>query len=331
MKHMKYIEFFTDGTPNPILLGGKGSNLIKLVKIGINVPPGFIININAYNEFLKESDYYNKLKEIFSKNLELKNIMQDSAKIKDLILKSIIPKEIVEEIRVAFDQICEEIGGSVSFAVRSSATVEDSSKFSFAGQADSFLYNRTFDDILISLKKCWASLFSPRAMLYLLQMRKKGIDISLSEIQMAVVVQKMVNSLVSSVLFTANVVNNDESQMYINSTWGLGGPIADNSVNPDTIIINKDKFEIIKTIIGQKEKKSIQNPEASGTIMIETDSQSRGICSLNEIQLHQLHNLGLKIEEAFHCPQDIELAIENDVLYTLQTRPITTLKRKSFL
>jgi len=153
------------------------------------------------------------------------------------------------------------------------------------------------------------------------------MDFSLKDIQMAVVVQKMVNSEISIVMFTANVVNNNQNQMMINSTWGLGETIADNSVNPDTIIINKEKFEIIKIIIGEKEKKSIRHPKSSGTIMVVNDSDASKLCSLNEMQLQKLHKLGLKLEESFHCPQDIELAIEKENIYVLQTRPITTLRK----
>ncbi len=324
---MEYVVLLTDRKSNPNLLGGKGSNLIKLIEAGITVPPGFIINTKAYKEFLNESENSGELKDAFSKTLEPKVIMQVSAKIQDLILKSSIPSKIINEITVAYDQICKEIKGEVSFAVRSSATVEDSSQFSFAGQADTFLYNHSLKDLLTSLKKCWASLFSPRAMLYLLQMRKKGFDISLLDAQMAVVVQKMINSEVSGVLFTANVVTNDESQIYLNSTWGLGDAIADDKVNPDTIIIQKDKFEVLKTIIGKKEKKSIQNPKGLGTIMVDNDPESRDICSLNEDQLNRLYKFALKIENEFQYPQDIELAIENDIIYALQTRPITTLKK----
>ena len=142
---------------------------------------------------------------------------------------------------------------------------------------------------------------------------------------MAVIVQKMINSKISGVLFTINVVNNEKNQMLINSTWGLGETIATNSVIPDTSILRKNKFKIIKRIVGKKEKISIQNPEGLGTKIFETDPQIIKIFTLNKKQLRYLHNLGLKIESAFQCPQDIEWAIENDIIFILQTRPITTL------
>ena len=327
MNESEYVVFFPEAKPNNVLLGGKGSNLIRLFKMKANIPPGFIINTNCFKKFLDESRHSTQLLRLLAKKLNPKEILHHSAKIKKLIMESKIPKKIIDEIRVAFDKIKEKIGSKISFAVRSSATIEDSKKFSFAGQAESYLYNNTFDDILLSLKNCWASLFSPRAILYILQMRKKGLNISLSDIYMAVIVQQMVNSQISGVFFTANVINDDSNQMLINSAWGLGDTIADNLIIPDTIIIKKNQFEIIKRIIGKKEKKSIKNPKGSYTILIETDSKSRTVCSINEKQLRQLHNLGLKIENAFNLPQDIEWAIENDKIYILQSRPITTLKK----
>jgi len=327
MKESEFVVFFPEAKPNTALLGGKGSNLIKLIKMKAKVPPGFIINTNCFKKFLNESRYYDQLMRLLAKNLNPKEILHHSGKITKLILESKIPKKIIESIKVAFNKMVKGKALKLSFAVRSSATIEDSSRFSFAGQAESYLHNITFHDILQSLKNCWASLFSPRAILYMLHMRKLGVKFSLKNIHMAVIVQQMVNSQISGVLFTSNVINNDSNQMLINSAWGLGNTIADNLIIPDTIIIKKNKFEIIKRIIGRKKKKSIKNPEGSHTIMIETHPQSRTICSLDEKQLCHLHNLGLKIENAFNLPQDIEWAIENDKIYILQSRPITTLKK----
>jgi pyruvate,water dikinase len=265
---------------------------------------------------------------LFSKDFTSKEVIGHSQKIQDLLLKSKIPEHIIKKIKLAFEKFCEEIGKSTSFAVRSSATIEDLIKFSFAGQYETYLYNKSLENILNSLKNCWISMFSPQALLYYLQMITNGLNMSLSNIHMAVVVQKMVNSQISGVLFTANVINNNKNQMMINSTWGLGETITNNSVNPDTIVLNKKKFEILKIIVGRKEKMSIKNPKGSSTILIDSEPQSRTICSLKEKQLLDLYELGLKLENAFGSPQDIEWAIENDTMYALQSRPITTLKTK---
>lgn len=324
---MKYIIFFSEATPNPDLLGGKGSNIIKLYELNINVPPGFIITTNSYNKFLKESENCYQLIQLLENDLNPKVVLDLSKKIKDLMLKIQIPSEIIEELKQAYGILCKETDSTSSFAVRSSANIEDSSTFSFAGQAETYLYNNSFDDILESLKNCWISLFSPQALLYINQMKKKGITFSLLDIQMAVIIQKMVNSQISGVLFTANVINNNKNEMLINSTWGLGETIANNMIIPDTFIINKKEFEIIKAMMGKKEKIAIKNPHGSHTILIETEPKSKVKYSLSEEQLRQLHKLGLTLENRFNYPQDIEWAIEKDVIYTLQTRPITTLKK----
>ena len=324
---MEYIVFFNEGTPDPTVLGGKGSNIIKLIQIGVNVPPGFIINAKTYKHFLKDSENSQQLRELLTTNLTIKKVLHFSKSIKQLIRNTKIPQKIMDEIRIGFKKLKKEVGNGSSFAVRSSATIEDTESFSFAGQAESYLYNNSFDDLIISIKNCWASLFNPSALLYIIQMNKEGIELSLLDIQMAVVIQKMINAEVAGVLFTANVINNNQDELMINSTWGLGETIANNTVIPDMIILNKEKFEIIKSVIGTKEKKSIQNPEGPFTITIDTEPQYRKICSLNENQLKQLYNLGLKLENAFSYPQDIEWAIENDNIYALQSRPITTLKK----
>ncbi len=325
---MEYIEFFNEGTPDPSLMGGKGSNIIKLIKIGVNVPPGFVLKASSYRAFLEESENSQQFKELLTTDLTIKKVLHISKFIKQLIRNTKIPRRIIEEIKLGFDKFKKEAGINSSFAVRSSATIEDTETFSFAGQAESYLYNVSFDDLIVSIKNCWASLYNPSALLYILHMNKRGINISLLDIHMAVVIQKMVNADISGVLFTTNVINNNHDEIMINSTWGLGETIANNTVIADMFILNKKKFEIIKSVIGAKEKKSIRNPEGSHTIIVDTEPIYRQVCSLNENQLKKLYNLGLKLEKEFNCPQDIEWAIENDIIYALQSRPITTLKKE---
>lgn len=329
MRKLKYITFFTESTPNSTLVGGKGLNILKLGNTKVSIPSGFIVNTNAYNKFIEKSSYHDQLIDLFSKNIKPKNVLNHSKELKSLIIKSTFPEYIKKEIKEVFDEINNKLKKRISFAVRSSATIEDSKAYSFAGQAESFLNNNNFDEILLSIKNCWSSLFSPQALLYLLQMKKKGIDFSLSNIRMAVIIQEMVDSEVSGVLFSSNVLDNNTTQMLINATWGIGETVTDNLIIPDMIILNKNEFKIIRYDIGKKERKSIQNPNGSGTILIENDLHSRSVCSLTDKQLHQLYDLGLKLENEFNYPQDIEWAIQNDVIYVLQTRPITTLKNKS--
>ncbi len=325
---MEYLEFFDEGTPDPSQMGGKGANIIKLIQLGINIPTGFVLKANAYKDFFKKSENSQQLKELLSTDLTIKKVFHLSEFIQQLIQNTNIPRGILEELKIGYDKFKRDEGINSSFAVRSSATIEDTGTFSFAGQAESYLYNISFDDLIDSVKNCWASLFNPSALLYIIQMNKNGIELSLSDIHMAVIIQKMVNADISGVLFTTNVISNNSDEIMINSTWGLGETIANNIIIPDMFILNKKKFNIIKSVIGTKEKKSIRNPEGPHSIIIDSELNYRDIYSLNENQLKKLYNLGLNLENAFNHPQDIEWAIEKDILYVLQSRPITTLKNE---
>lgn len=323
---MTYVEFFSNLKPNVSLFGGKGSNLINMIKLGTNVPPGFIVNTLAFKKFLEDSSIKEEIFTKFSTDFNPKDVLNISTEIKNLFLKSQIPPDVINEIQNAVDIICKNLRKNISFSVRSSATIEDTTNFSFAGQAESYLNVITFDEILESVKNCWISLYSPNALLYLLQIRKSNKQILLKDLEMAVIIQQMVNSQVSGVLFTANVINNSKNEMLVNSTWGLGETITSNLVIPDLLIISRDKFSILKKVIGEKEKMSIPNPSESFTTLIATEKNLQKVCSLDESQLFQLYKLGLKLEKSFNYPQDIEWAIENDILYILQSRPITTLR-----
>lgn len=320
---MEHINFLITATPSSELHGGKGSKLIKLIKMGANIPPGYIITTKAYEKFINESRFYEDLKAVLSTPYSKQEVIEHSAKIIELIMKTQIPEIIVKEIKRGHLLLNDS---SSSFAVRSSASFEDTQHFSFAGQANTYLFQRNINDVIKSVKKCWASFFSPQALLYFLQMKKKNNSLSLDTIKMAIIIQKMVNPNVSGVLYTSNILNDDRNQMLINSSWGLGESIVNNSVNPDMIILQKDEFKILHKTLGKKEKKSIPNSIRSGTVMIETNTLSRERFSLNDKQVRQLYELGLKAESTFNYPQDIEWSFENEKLFTLQSRPITTLK-----
>lgn len=324
---MKYLGFIHNNLSNNELYGGKGSKLITLANSGIRVPPGFILTTKSYKSFIEESKFRDRILLTFSHGYTKENVLHLSKTITDYILNSDIPKTITSELKKVFNKFNKDFGKETSFAVRSSANIEDSDQFSFAGQAESFLNNLNFQDILFSVKKCWASLFSPQALLYILHMRKNGKELSLLDLEIAVIIQKMILAECAGVLFTANVMNNNLNQMMINSTWGLGDVITSNIINPDLIIIDKMDGSIIDKIIGEKEKLSKANPSRSSTQLVEMDKDFRHKCSLNSNNLKKLHLLGLQLEKILDSPQDIEWAIQNDEVYVLQSRSITTLKK----
>jgi pyruvate,water dikinase len=220
-----------------------------------------------------------------------------------------------------------KITDELRFAVRSSANIEDGNIFSFAGQADTFLFRKDLNGIISSVKACWSSLFNPRALLYLSQMNKLHKKTELNQIYMAVIVQEMINSDISGVLFTVNVLNNNIKEMLINSTWGLGEALANNCVIPDTLIINKHTYNIIKTILGKKEKTAMPDYAHSTTKLVKTSRKLQKVCCLNKKHIKKICEVGNTIEQLYNCPQDIEWTIKDDELFILQTRPITTFKK----
>ncbi|TFF97179.1 MAG: hypothetical protein EU547_05025 [Promethearchaeota archaeon] len=325
---MRYIKLFSDCNANTELLGGKGSNLVKLTKNKFNVPDGFIITTEAYRDFIKNSKYQEKLTELFCTKINPKDVLSHSEKIKEYILKSAIPDIIKREVQEIYREFINKFDENIRFSVRSSATIEDGDKFSFAGQADTYLFRKTLDEILDSIKSCWSSLYSPRALLYFAQIKKENPTLSLDDIYMAIVVQKMVESDISGVLFTANVLNNNIEEMLINSTWGLGEALVSGRINPDTILLNKNTKKVIKKIIGKKEKTTVADYTNSRSKNIKTQPHLQKTCCLTKEHILGLHKIGIKIEEMYDCcPQDIEWAIKNDEIFILQTRPITTLNK----
>ncbi|MHA1508038.1 MAG: PEP/pyruvate-binding domain-containing protein, partial [Promethearchaeota archaeon] len=282
---MKYITSLKEGKEDTQLFGGKASNLFTLIKNEINVPPGYAISTKAFTLFLKESHVKSTIKEIFAKEYIPKEVIRISTKIKNLFLASEIPSRIISEIQQIHSKEFTDVDEQKSYAVRSSANYEDSDSFSFAGQAQSFLNIRSITEIILSIKMCWASLFSPQILLYLLQLNKKGFNITPLNLEMAVIVQRMLKPQVSGVLFTANVINNNKEQMMINSTWGLGETITNNTIIPDLIIVKKNNCDLLKMAIGEKEKTSIANPKGDSTLLIDTERKFQEKCSLNSLQL----------------------------------------------
>jgi pyruvate,water dikinase len=262
------------------------------------------------NEFLERVDHLDDFEEV----------LEISEAIQKIIREYEIPKSIVSEISKALDDLKEP---DLGFAVRSSATIEDRSDLSFAGQAESYLCIKKQSDVVESVKKVWQSVFSERAIVYL-----KTKLTPLKQVKMAVVVQEMVPADVSGVMFTANVVNNSTEEMLINSTWGLGDCIVAGKVVPDTFVLSKNPLRIIQRNCG--EKKLMSQAEISRPVLVATPIEKTEKFSLDEQSLLDIAEVGMKVEMSMEEHQDIEWCIRPDgVLVLLQSRPITTLSAPS--
>ena len=313
---MKFIKILKDIHKEDILLaGGKGANLGELIKIGIPVPDGFIILAGAFEGFLEENDINVEIKKSWNRiNIkDIESVEENSEILRDLISKAKMPKKIEEEILKEFGKLRIKY-----VAVRSSATAEDSKIDSWAGELETYL-NTTKENLIENIKKCWSSLYTPRAIFYRFQRKLNHTPVSV-----AVVVQKMVQSDVSGVCFTVHPVTKDKNQMVIEAVWGLGEILVSGQITPDTYVIEKDTLNILDKNINLQEKMIVRSKVGNKLVSVPQAKQSKQ--KLSKEQIRKLSRICLKIENHYQYPQDIEWALENRKFYILQTRPITSLK-----
>ena len=295
--------------------GGKGASLGEMTRAGIPVPPGFVVLTPAFRRFILENqladDISSPLKKFDPHDAEAAEVI--SEQIRNAMMKAVLPHELAEEITKDFR------GLNVPFvAVRSSATAEDTGKTSWAGELDSYL-NTTEKDLLENVKRCWSSLFTPRALHYRAEHGLLEMDITV-----AVVVQVMVNSEVSGIVFTAHPVTKDRDMLVLEAAFGLGEAIVQGMITPDTYIINKKDLTIFDTNIGTQSKKIIRNERGHNeTIELSEEEGSRR--ALPESVILDIAKLAMRIERHYGHPQDIEFAHEAGKTFIVQSRPITTL------
>ena len=307
----EFILWFKDVKKKDIaFVGGKAANLGELY-YKFPIPNGFCITVKFFDDFLQSTNIKNKILELMKKlDVNKKNSVDNiSNKIKNLIIKQVIPNEL----KILILENYSKLDGYV--AVRSSAVAEDLEQASFAGQQASFL-NVKGKDLIKYVKECWASFYNSRAIIY---REKNNFSHAPS---MAVVIQKMVNAKKSGVIFTVNPVNKNKNEMIIESIFGLGEAIVSGIVTPDHYVIDKKTHSILKEIINEKKLAIIK--ENGKNQRIKLDKKRANAKSLNTKELNDLIKEGLLIEKYYKKPMDIEWSID-DKLYILQARSITTL------
>jgi pyruvate,water dikinase len=296
------------------IAGGKGASLGEMTQAGLSIPSGFVVLSNAFGKFLKQTDLNIEIDSIIKKvnHEDINSVEKASIKIRDLINDKQISENVKKEILKEFDKLKAKY-----VAVRSSATAEDSSIASWAGELESYL-NVTKSNLLESVKKCWSSLFTPRAIFYRFEKKLHN-----QKILVAVVIQKMVQSEISGICFTVHPVTEDRNQMIIEAGYGLGEAIVGGMVTPDTYVIDKKNNTIIDINISKQKIMITKTPK--GTIKIKVLASKQEKQKLTNKQIIKLTEICKKIEEHYKSPQDIEWAIENNKIYITQSRPITTL------
>ena len=299
--------------------GGKGRSLAELVNAGLDVPGGFYVTTAAYRQYVADNNLQQKIIELAIPEIGEWNLSFDeaSAAIQALFADEPMSDAMTKEITEAYAGI---EGDRPPVAVRSSANAEDLPDMSFAGQQDTYLNVRGGEEIVAAVRNCWASLWTPRAMAY-----RHEMGIEHDAVAMAVVVQLMVTSDVSGILFTANPATGERSEMIINASFGLGEAVVGGQVTPDTYVVDRETMVATETIIGAKEQKIVADGE-QGTKLEDIAENERGQSSLSDDAIKELVTLALKAEAHFEgVPQDVEWAYSGGKLFMLQSRPITNL------
>ncbi|PEB18041.1 phosphoenolpyruvate synthase [Bacillus toyonensis] len=298
------------------LVGGKGLNLGELSNIqGIQVPEGFCVTTVGYEKAIEQIEvFHTLLNQLAILKIEDRDqISEISKKIREAIMTVEIPVDVVESVA----HYLSRFGNEHAYAVRSSATAEDLPYASFAGQQDTYLNIIGKEAVLQHVRKCWASLFTDRAVIYRMQ---NGFDHN--QVSIGVVVQKMVFPVASGILFTANPITSNRKVLSIDASFGLGEALVSGLVSADNYKVKED--EIVEKVIATK-KLAIYGRKEGGTETKKIAPNQQKVQTLIEQQILQLARIGRQIEAYFGCPQDIEWCLVDDTFYIVQSRPITTL------
>lgn len=303
------------------LVGGKGANLGEMTKAGFPVPNGFSITIQAYDDFLKENGLLQKIYDILKVTDVNDPAQLDSTarKIQKMVITGKIPNALGHEIISSYKKLSGRFKHSL-VAVRTSATAEDMPDTSFAGMGTTLLNVKGEANVLNAVRECWASLFTARSIYY-----RVANKIPHESVKISVVVQRMIQSEVSGVMFSIDPVNNDKDRIIIESVWGLGEMIVQGSVVPDTYVVQKETFAILSKEISDQRIQLIRDKSGDNK-QAEVPVKIRSLQKITDKDIVELAKLSDKLQKHYYFPQDSEWAKENGKLYLIQTRPVTTVK-----
>jgi pyruvate,water dikinase len=306
-------------------VGGKNASLGEMLRAGFRVPPGFAVTTDSYLKFITETGIKD---EIFStlatvNPKDTASLDRASAKIRDLVESVSILAEIQDGIEGAYTLLGEKCGvREVPVAVRSSATAEDLPTASFAGQQDTYLWVRGVGEVVRTVRQCWGSLFTPRAISY-----RTKMNFPHEKVLISVGIQKMVNAKTAGVMFTLNPLNGDVSRVVIEANWGLGETVVSGAGTPDRFAVDKVVFEINERTISPKTIQCVYTPE-KGVIHCDIPLERQNTPCLDDNEIRELVKVAKRIEEHYGSPQDIEWAIDKDFpfpenIFIVQSRPET--------
>ncbi len=316
------------------LVGGKNASLGEMIAAGLPVPPGFAVTAYSYEKYIQEKgiaeQIYKIIKETVTNPNDPKQYDVASKKIRELIEKTPMPKEIENAIRTAYKELNQRLElKDVFVAVRSSATAEDLPDASFAGQQETFLNVKGPDDLIDKMVKCWSSLFTPRAIFY---RNEKGFPHE--KVFISVGVQKMVNSGCAGVMFTINPVTGNHDEIVIEGNYGLGETVVSGIVNPDDFVVDKGTVTIKERRIARKTVEYLRDPKTGKTVHLDVPLDKQKVTCMTDEEIFTLAELAKRIEIHYGKPMDIEWAIDQDLsfpqnVFIVQARPETVWSSKT--
>lgn len=344
MSSKKYIAWFEEVDREDIgKVGGKGANLGEMTQAGFPVPYGFFVTSDAYFSFVERAHLAPRIKDLLHVvNYENPHELDQAAhRVQDLLLKTPMPRDISDAIIKAYHEfgrreeaqakhmvhnplqkakhILKSVYSPPLVAVRSSATAEDLPNASFAGQQETYLNVKGESNLIESVRECWASLFTPRAVYYRHENKFDHFKVGLSA-----VVQRMIQSDVSGIGFSIDPVTNNKSKMVLEAIFGLGEYIVQGKLTPDHYEVDKHSFVILNKQIAKQKVKYVRATDGNHEVKIAASTGERQ--KLNDKQIVELALLLKDVEAHYFFPQDIEWAVEGGKLYIVQARPITTMK-----
>lgn len=288
---MPYVARLEDLSRHDVpLAGGKGANLGEMTRAGLPVPPGFVVTVEALQTFYRESRLAGETAALLARlDVDDPAALQVAAEaLQATVREAGVPAEVRAAITEAYGELARRTGVEAPLvAVRSSATVEDTAQYSFAGMFRSFVNVRGADALVQAVRECWASLFGARVLFY---QAKQGLPPG--EPILAVVVQKMVNADASGVMFTADPATGNRDRLVIESAWGLGEVVVGGQIQPDRFVVDKRTLEIVERVVGRKEFALVRDPATGRTERRSLPPEQAGAPSLTDDAIRALAELG---------------------------------------
>jgi pyruvate,water dikinase len=304
--------------------GGKGANLGEMFNHGFPIPEGFVISAESYFAFIKVTGIDNAIKAAVE-NMDTEDtakLQEISRVLKQVIIEAKMPQDIRADIIRSYNQLCGSEMPSpqqeVWVAVRSSATAEDLPEASFAGQQATFLNIKGQDAVVLATQACWASLFETRAIYYRGEQHFDNLKVGI-----AVVIQRMVQSDKSGIMFSVDPVSQDNNMLVIEAGFGLGEAVVSGSITPDMYIVDKRSMKIVQKQINKQDFLITRVQNEDQNVKVEEELQE--VQKINEEEIMALAKYGVMIEQHYGAPQDMEWGIEGKKVYIVQSRAITTL------